>query len=337
MHHARLDAQHHRTGAGRDMLWHADGNVLPANLAMQQVKGPERLDDFNIAFKAIVGVNLDVFGPNADEELPLGLFGKGGVKMDALADHRTAIAIDLAVEQVHGRGPHEASHKGGGWIVVDFIGGADLLDTAFIEHDDPVGHGHGFDLVVGHIDGGHAKAALERADLDAHLVAQFGIEVGKRLIEQEQFRIAHDGAAHGDTLPLTTGQLAWATVQIVREIEHLGRVNHLLLDLRLWKTTIFQPIAHISGNRHMRVKGIILEHHGDVALGWFDIIDDPLTDGDRAAGDVLKAGNHPEQGGFATTGRTNEDNEFAVRDLEIAGFDRFESVWINLADHIKRN
>jgi len=39
-------------------------------------------------------------------------------------------------------------------------------------------------------------------DLSAHRHAQLGVEVGQRLIEQEDFRIAHDRAAHRDALAL---------------------------------------------------------------------------------------------------------------------------------------
>ena len=46
------------------------------------------------------------------------------------------------------------------------------------------------------------------ADLAAHLHAQLGVEVRERLVEQEHLRVAHDGAAHGDALPLAAGKLA---------------------------------------------------------------------------------------------------------------------------------
>jgi hypothetical protein len=40
------------------------------------------------------------------------------------------------------------------------------------------------------------------------LHAQLGVEVRQRLVEQEDLWVAHDGAAHGDALPLTARELA---------------------------------------------------------------------------------------------------------------------------------
>ncbi len=52
------------------------------------------------------------------------------------------------------------------------------------------------------VDHGVAQIAVEFCDLDTHLNAQFGIEVGERLVEEEDTRVAHDGAADGDALAL---------------------------------------------------------------------------------------------------------------------------------------
>ena len=49
---------------------------------------------------------------------------------------------------------------------------------------------------------------MKPLDLAAHLVAQLCVEIGQRLVEQEDPRIAHDGAADGDALALAAGELA---------------------------------------------------------------------------------------------------------------------------------
>ena len=43
---------------------------------------------------------------------------------------------------------------------------------------------------------------------------------------------------------------------------------------------------------------------------WFT---DAVADGDRAAGDGLEAGDHPEQGRLAAAGRADQHDELAVR------------------------
>ena len=54
---------------------------------------------------------------------------------------------------------------------------------------------------------------MQPLDLDAQLVPQLGIEVGERLVEQEDGGIAHQRAADGDALALAAGELVRATVE----------------------------------------------------------------------------------------------------------------------------
>ena len=71
---------------------------------------------------------------------------------------------------------------------------ADLDDAAVHEDGDAVGERHRLFLVVRDVDGGDAERALQLAQLEARLEAQLGVEVGERLVEQEQARLAHDRA-----------------------------------------------------------------------------------------------------------------------------------------------
>ena len=103
-----------------------------------------------------------------------------------------------------------------GRLVVEIERRADLLDDAVMHHDDLVGHGHGLDLVVGDVDRGGLQPLMQLLDLGAHLHAQFGVEIGERLVEQKHLRIAHDGAAHGDALALAAGKLARKALEIGR-------------------------------------------------------------------------------------------------------------------------
>ena len=52
------------------------------------------------------------------------------------------------------------------------------------------------------------RLPVQLLDLEAHLHAQLGVEVGQRLVEQEHRRLAHDGAAHRHALALAAGKLA---------------------------------------------------------------------------------------------------------------------------------
>ena len=77
-----------------------------------------------------------------------------------------------------------------------------MLQPALVHDGDEIGHGHGFDLIVGDIEHRRRQLALKALDLDAHLQAELGVEVRERLVHQEGLRAADDGASEGDALAL---------------------------------------------------------------------------------------------------------------------------------------
>src|SRR5690606_36381694 len=91
--------------------------------------------------------------------------------------------------------------------LVELEGCADLLDLARVHDDDPVTEGHCLDLVMCHVDHGGAEAAVQSCDLLARLHTELGVEVGKRLVEQEHLWLAHDRATERDALALTARKL----------------------------------------------------------------------------------------------------------------------------------
>ena len=60
--------------------------------------------------------------------------------------------------------------------------------TPRVHHRDPRRHGHRLDLVVGDVDDGLPELVVQLLDLEPHLGAQLGVEVGQRLVEQEHLR-----------------------------------------------------------------------------------------------------------------------------------------------------
>ena len=86
--------------------------------------------------------------------------------------------------------------------MIELVRRPHLLDHAVIHHDHPVGERHRLHLVVCHIDRGRPDPLVDALDLGAHLHAELGIEIGERLVEQEDLRVAHDGTAHGNALAL---------------------------------------------------------------------------------------------------------------------------------------
>ena len=63
-------------------------------------------------------------------------------------------------------------------------------------------------LVVGDVDGRVAVFVVQAAHLEAHLLAQVGVEVGQRLVEQQRLGLDDQRAGQRHALLLAAGQLA---------------------------------------------------------------------------------------------------------------------------------
>ena len=85
----------------------------------------------------------------------------------------------------------------------------------------------------------------------------------------------------------------------------------------------------------MRVEGVALEHHGDVALLGREVVDDLSADAQGALGDVLQARDHVQGGRLAAPGRADQDHELAVGDLEVHVPYGVGSVGITLGDSLE--
>ena len=113
-----------------------------------------------------------------------------------------------AGKKVHRRRAHEAGDEHVRRALVDLARLGVLLQQALMHDGDARGERHRLHLVVRDVDGGLVEPLVEFLDLRPHLDAELGVEVGERLVEEEQHRIAHQRAAHGDALPLAAGKLA---------------------------------------------------------------------------------------------------------------------------------
>ncbi len=79
----------------------------------------------------------------------------------------------------------EVGDKGVLGLVVDVLGGADLLHLAAVHDDDGVGHGQGLFLVVGDVDEGDVHLALQALEFQLHLLAQLEVQGAQRLVEKQ--------------------------------------------------------------------------------------------------------------------------------------------------------
>ena len=177
---------------------------------------------------------------------------------------------------------------------------AHLLDAAVLEHHDAVGQRHGLDLIVRDIDHGRVgHGVLELGDLDAGGHAQGGVEIGKRLVEQEDLGVAHDGAADGHALALAAGERLGQAVEILLQLQDRCGLPHALVDLGLFQARDAHAEGHVFIDRHMRIERIGLEHHGNATLRRRHAVHQRAADAQFARRDLLQPGDRAQQGGLA--------------------------------------
>ncbi len=191
--------------------------------------------------------------------------------------------LDLGVDEIHARRADKAGHENVVRIPVDVHRRADLLDAPRRQNDDTFRQRHCLHLIVGDVDHRRLELLMELRQLVAHAGAQRRIEIGQRLVEEEHIRLADDGATDGDALPLAAGQRLRLPLQQVLDVQPArGRLNRRI-DVRRVQLGEPQPEGHVLVDRHVRVKRIRLEDHGDAPARRGDIVDDLSTDGDFAA------------------------------------------------------
>jgi hypothetical protein len=121
-------------------------------------------------------------------------------------DRQVAVrALELGLEEIHGRTADEAGHEHVGRVGVDLSRGVELLQHAVAQDGDTAAHGHGLDLVMSHVDDRRLEAAVKLDELGAGLDAQLGVEIRERLVHEEDLRLAYDGAAKRHALALAAG------------------------------------------------------------------------------------------------------------------------------------
>ena len=185
---------------------------------------------------------------------------------------------------------------------------------------------------MGDIDAGDTKRSLKPFDFDPHLAAQLGVEIRKRLVEQEHGGLAHDGAAHGDALALAAGKIARPPLEEGLDAEHACSFHHARLDLGLRRFPVAQAVGHVVVDRHVRIERVVLEHHGDVALGRLDVVDHAIADPNLARADGLDPSDHAQQRRFPAAGGPHEHAKGAVGHVETDALDGFDAAGIELAN-----
>ena len=147
----------------------------------------------------------------------------------------------------------------------------------------------------------------------------------------------HDRPTHRDPLPLAPGESGRLAVQQLVETEDASRLLHARVDLVLRHLLKLEAERHVLEHAHVRVERVVLEHHRDVALLRRHVVDDTVTDADRALGYRFEPGDHPKRGGLATARRSDQDDELLVVDVEVERLHCDGAVRIHLPDIVEND
>ena len=234
-------------------------------------------------------------------------------------------------EEVHRGRAEEAGDEAARRLLEQRQRRADLLDAARVEERDAIAQRHGLDLVMGHVDHGRAQLAMQARQLQAHLHAQGRIEVGQRLVEQEDRGPAHDGAADGHALALAAGELARPALQQRTDLQDLRDLADALAHLGAGQPGHLQREAHVLLDGHVRVQRIALEHHRHAALRRIERGHAAPADADIAVVDVLEPRDHAQQRRLAAAGRADEHGELAIGDVQVDALEHLDAAAVALA------
>ena len=109
-------------------------------------------------------------------------------------------------------------------LLVDLARRADLHDAALVHHRDLVRQRQRLALVVGDVDRVMPSSRWSRLSSKRMRLAQLGVEIGQRLVEQQQLRLDHERAGQREALLLAAGELGRLAV---------GE----MIELRPWSST----------------------------------------------------------------------------------------------------
>ncbi|MNF62453.1 hypothetical protein D3C84_441350 [compost metagenome] len=158
---------------------------------------------------------------------------------------------------------------------------------------------------------------MQPGNFVAHLHPQGRIQVGKRLIEQQNVRLPRHGSAHCHTLALPSRQFFWLALQQFVQLKDLRCFQHALTQAALFSLGQFETKADVVVDAHVRVQRIRLKHHADATLARLQVVDPSPVDQQVAAADRIQSGDQSQQSRLSAARRANEHHEFTRSDLQV--------------------
>jgi hypothetical protein len=163
---------------------------------------------------------------------------------------------------------------------------------------------------------------MQALELGPGVVAQLGIQIGQRLVQEEQLGAAHQGASDREALLLAAGERVRLAHERVADAEHLGGLRDAVADLVGGHTLLAQRIGEVVEGREVRVEREGLEDHGHPAPLYGRMGDVLTRERDGAPARALQPGDAAQGRGLAGSARAENHEEFARGDVQINAIQR---------------
>ena len=142
-----------------------------------------------------------IAGPNVYVGLPTRVDRVGRDRLRASAQEHASPAH---FGRQHVRVAEEVEDEGRRGVLVELVGGADLLDAAAVHHDHVVGEFERFLLIVRHEHARDVELVVQLAQPAPQVLAHARVERAERLVEQQHARPHRERARERDALALPT-------------------------------------------------------------------------------------------------------------------------------------
>ncbi len=289
-------------------------DLLPApGLEQQHGAHIERRDRIELdrdGARALLHRDLDMLGPDPDQAGP----GRGHreariEQLDRAVLGMRRVEVDRGIAEQPG---DVAAYRLGvepGRLV-------DLDEAAIHQHGDPMAQRHGLLVVLGDVEHGGIEGLEHARQLEAHLVAQLGIDIAQGIVEQQHRGAGCQRAGERGALLLPVGERAR---QVAQHMLDLQQRRHLLDPpghLGSAQAARAQRARDVVERAHVRIEREVLERHADVAILGRQHGHGLVADPDRAGIGLVDAGDQAQQHGLAAAGRAEHHHGLALLDRE---------------------
>ena len=176
---------------------------------------------------------------------------------------------------------------------------------------------------MGDEDGREAQPLLEGSDLLPHPQAEAGVQVGQRLVEQDDLRLHDERAGQGNTLLLAAGELVRVPLGVLLDAHGAQARGDAVVALLASHLLELEPESDVLLHREVREKGVGLEHHRHRPLVRGCAAQRLAIQGDLPGGDLFEARDHAQRGGLAAARGAEEGREGPGLDVEADAVDGF--------------